>query len=174
MNGISGRIVVGVDGSPDGHAALRHALAEAARRGAVVEAVTAYPAPCPGALGGVPQGSAEAFLQVLRELLWDRTSAEADALLAEQPGTRPRLTVLVTAGDPADVLLHAASGSDLLVVGTHRHGHLAGMLLGSVGRRCVLRAHCPVTVVHAPRSAAAGRADRPDLGPPSLHRLTGR
>ncbi|MBN9101041.1 MULTISPECIES: universal stress protein [unclassified Pseudonocardia] len=165
MDGISGRIVVGVDGSPGGHAALRNAIAEGARRGAVVEVVTAYPDPRPGVLGGVPQGFPGALPQVLRELLHDRTSAEAAALLTELPGPRPRLTVFVGAGDPADVLLRAAAGADLLVVGTHRHGHLAGMLLGSVGRCCVLHSPCPVTVVHAPPSAPERVRSRVGGGP---------
>jgi nucleotide-binding universal stress UspA family protein len=152
MDGSTGYIVVGVDGSAGGRAALRHALAEAARRRVAVQVITACTDPDrrAGVLGGMPLGAPGALPQVLRELVRGRTAALVDEALAELPEPRPPVTVHVAEGNPADVLLDAAAGSDLLVVGTHRHGHPAGLLLGSVGRRCVLHATCPVTVVHAP------------------------
>jgi hypothetical protein len=50
-------------------------------------------------------------------------------------------------GHPAHVLLDAASGAQLLVVGSRGHGAFAGMLLGSVSQHCVQHASCPVVVV---------------------------
>ncbi|MCW2721414.1 universal stress protein [Pseudonocardia sp.] len=166
MNESTGRIVVGVDGSVGGHAALRHALAEAGRRRAVAEVVTAYTDPDmrAGVLGGVPIGAPGAFPQVLRGLLRDHTTAVVEQVLAQLPGPRPPVTVRVAEGSAADVLLDGAAGADLLVVGTHRHGRLAGLLLGSVGRRCVLHAPCPVTVVHAPQPRSVTRHVRPRVG----------
>ncbi len=167
MNESTGRIVVGVDGSAGGLAAFRHALAEAARRGAVVEVVTVGEdaGPWAGVLGGPPLGAPDALPRVLHELLHDRTANAVRDVLAERPGPWPPVTVRVAEGDPATTLLDAATGADLLVIGTHRRGSLAGMLLGAVGRRCVLHAPCPVTVVHAPHphtppSARAPAADR--------------
>jgi nucleotide-binding universal stress UspA family protein len=55
----------------------------------------------------------------------------------------------VVQGHPAQVLLDAARGADLLVVGSRGHGTLAGMLLGSVSQHCVQHSPCPVVVVPA-------------------------
>jgi nucleotide-binding universal stress UspA family protein len=39
--------------------------------------------------------------------------------------------------------------ADLIVVGTHGHGVLAKILLGSVAERVISRAHCPVVTVRS-------------------------
>ncbi|MFI9100990.1 universal stress protein [Streptomyces fildesensis] len=53
----------------------------------------------------------------------------------------------VVEGHPAEVLLAAAAGAQLLTVGTRGHGTFAGILLGSVSQHCVQHAPCPVVVV---------------------------
>jgi len=53
----------------------------------------------------------------------------------------------VVNGYPAKVLLDAAAGADLLVVGSRGHGGFAEALLGSVGQHCVHHAHCPVLIM---------------------------
>ena len=45
------------------------------------------------------------------------------------------------------VLLAAAAGAQLLVVGNRGHGGFREALLGSVGQHCVQHAPCPVLVV---------------------------
>lgn len=76
------------------------------------------------------------------EWLPDGSGATAHAV-------RPAFSVhpLVTEGHPAEVLLTAASGAELLVVGSRGHGGFASALTGSVSMCCVLHAHCPVLVV---------------------------
>jgi len=61
-----------------------------------------------------------------------------------------RLTLLVAQGDPAEVLVAAAKGADLLVVGTRGRSPFLGAVLGSVGLRCATAAACPVTLVKLP------------------------
>ncbi|MFI5953097.1 universal stress protein [Cryptosporangium sp. NPDC051539] len=51
---------------------------------------------------------------------------------------------------PATALLTHAAGADLLVLGAHGWGGLAGILHHSVSRRAFWRAPCPVAIVRAP------------------------
>jgi nucleotide-binding universal stress UspA family protein len=59
------------------------------------------------------------------------------------------LQVEPTAGHPAQVLLTAAQGADLLVLGHRGRGVVLSALLGSIGLQCVLHAPCPVTIVRS-------------------------
>jgi nucleotide-binding universal stress UspA family protein len=56
-------------------------------------------------------------------------------------------------GDPATALLERARDADLLVLGNHGRGAIAGALLGSVAQRCAHRARCPVVLVPCPGTA---------------------
>jgi nucleotide-binding universal stress UspA family protein len=76
-------------------------------------------------------------------------------------------------GDAAKVLAEASDDLDLLVCGSRGYGAIRGALLGSVSRRLVQAARCPVVVV--PRDAREGgrslsalvneRAARPEPDP---------
>ena len=63
---------------------------------------------------------------------------------------------VVTEGHPAEALLRAARGADLLVVGSRGHGGFASALLGSVSMQCVLHAHCPVLVFRDGKEVLGG------------------
>ena len=64
----------------------------------------------------------------------------------------------MTRGHPAEVLVAAAQGADLLVVGSRGHVALPGRLLGSVSEHVAARASCPVVVVrHVPDPIALGQ-----------------
>ncbi|MFJ1706664.1 universal stress protein [Kitasatospora sp. NPDC088346] len=133
-------IVVGVDGSPSSRAALRWALAQARLEGAAVEAVTAWDFPPLSGWGlTIPGPQIE---EAARLTLADTVRQEQDAATSPVP-VRQRTEY----GHPADVLLRAAHGAHLLVVGTRGLGGFTGTLLGSVSRHCVEHAPCPVVVV---------------------------
>lgn len=144
----TGRIVVGVDGSACSEAALRWAMAHAQQAGASVEAVAAWQYPemygySWGYLPSVPDGgnfaaSAEKVLE------------EAVERVKEQIGSSTEVVTRVVEGHAAQVLMDAARGARLLVVGTRGHGTFAGLLLGSVSQHCVQHAPCPVVVVPPP------------------------
>jgi nucleotide-binding universal stress UspA family protein len=70
-------------------------------------------------------------------------------------GDRPdRIDRIVIPGTrPAELVLHAASRADLLVVGSRGRGGVTGTLLGSVSHQCVRHASVPVMVV--PSTAVA-------------------
>jgi len=57
------------------------------------------------------------------------------------------VTIEATTGAPGPVLVDAARGADLLVLGHRGRGVMRSALLGSVGLYCVLHASCPVTIV---------------------------
>jgi nucleotide-binding universal stress UspA family protein len=60
-------------------------------------------------------------------------------------------------GRPAGVLVEAAEGAAVLVVGSRGRGAVRSAVLGSVALHCVTHARCPVEVVHgAPGDRAAG------------------
>ena len=144
------RIVVGLDDSTGGRAALRFALLDAARRNAAVEVVAAFQPPeyWAATYGGLPPRSAPG-LEEVRAAVHDTASRIVDEVRAAVPAaaTTP-VTVTASAGSAAAALLDASGGADLLVVGSRGHGGFVRMLLGSVSLHCVLHAACPVTVVH--------------------------
>lgn len=148
------RIVVGVDGSPESLAALRWAIAQAAVTGGTVDAVTAWRLPT--ALTGyglAPVAVADRpWMEHTARLVLGRAIAEVTGT-GQGPAIRGRLVH----GFAPHALLKAASGADLLVVGSRGSGGsggLTGARLGSVSLSCLRRACCPVVVVPDRRTAA--------------------
>jgi nucleotide-binding universal stress UspA family protein len=134
------RIVVGIDGSDSAQGALRWALRQAKLTGSRVEAVTAWH--YPSTYGWEPTGADSDFEGDARLVL--------SQALTGVDGVEPGVAVLplIAEGHPADVLLHAAKGADLLVLGSRGHGGFTSALTRSVSLHCVLHAHCPVLVLH--------------------------
>ncbi|HEX2823620.1 MAG TPA: universal stress protein [Streptosporangiaceae bacterium] len=133
------RIVVGVDGFESSRAALRWAIHQAKLTGAVVEAVTAWQVPAGTdmvPIADMPDYQDDART-VLAEAITEMCTTDTEVEV------RPR----VVAGRAAQVLVDAAEGAELLVVGSRGHGGLAEALLGSVGQYCVHHAPCPVVIM---------------------------
>ncbi len=147
-----GRIVVGVDGSAGSLAALRWAAAEARVRKATLEVVVAWQYP---ALSTIP---AFGVLPPADEMATDAKQGLADLLRDEGLLDDPDLeiTEAVIQGSAGSALIGAATGADLLVVGSRGHGGFTGLLLGSVSQQCVTHAPCPVVVIPHPDRAAGG------------------
>jgi nucleotide-binding universal stress UspA family protein len=64
----------------------------------------------------------------------------------------------VREGGAARVLLDAAEGASLLVVGSRGHGGFAGLLLGSVSANVAEHASCPVLIIHGDQPVPPGVA----------------
>jgi nucleotide-binding universal stress UspA family protein len=132
------RIVVGVEGSESSRRALRWAARQAKLTSDSLEVVIAWeisPNYQWNVLADIhPEADAERMLQ--------ETVAE---VLGDDPGLDVTLTAVE--GHPVAVLLQAAQGASLLVVGSRGLGAFSGMLVGSVSQHCVRHAPCPVTVV---------------------------
>lgn len=140
----SGPIVVGHDGSAFADQALRWALELAHRAHMPVTIVRAWtmrtaPKPKTQEFGYVPPASD--FADAVRERLDEQTRD----LLAQYPDVE--VSFLVERGQPATVVVEAAQGASLLVVGPRGLGGFKGLLLGSVSEHAVGTAPCPVVVV---------------------------
>ncbi|HYZ91581.1 MAG TPA: universal stress protein [Actinomycetota bacterium] len=139
-----GRIVVGVDGSENSQLALAWAAAEAKLRGSSLHLIHSwtFPPAFPGA-DGLPRadlkGSAE---QVL-----------ADAVASLPKDGEIQLKAEVANELPAQALIGASEGAEMIVVGSRGRGGFKGLLLGSVSQQVVHHAHCPIVIVpHSERA----------------------
>ncbi len=136
------RIVVGVDDSPGGRAALAWALEEAQLRDSELEVTHAFSLPWTEGLDSdwpsVEASYADQAKEMLARLIADATT----------PATVVTPVLVVVRSDgPAFGLLQRSEGADLLVVGKRGRGGFAGVLLGSVSTQCVQHASCPTVVV---------------------------
>ncbi|GAA1404958.1 hypothetical protein GCM10009639_51410 [Kitasatospora putterlickiae] len=158
-NGTTGtgrRIVVGIDGSAPSKAALRWAVGQAVLTGATVHAVAAWE--YPSLYGWFAPMVDDGFEQSARRTL----TVEVDEVI----GVRRPVPVeeSLVLGHAAEVLLGAAEGADLLVLGSRGRGSFARTLLGSVSTRCAVHGSCPVVIVRSdgttagPTPLAAGAA----------------
>ncbi|MFF0862030.1 universal stress protein [Nonomuraea sp. NPDC003560] len=124
-------IVAGVDGSPASYGVLEFAVKEARLRGARLRVVHARTAPHAG--------------------LFDpaETSGPVGPFAERYPDVA--LVEESVHGHPVEVLRQASDRAALLVVGSHGHRALAGMVLGSVTHELLHRASCPLAVVRSVR-----------------------
>lgn len=129
------RIVVGVDGSESSEEALAWAVHQAELTGAVVQAIIAW-----DPLGSyyVFAGKSYDYEGIARQVL-------ANTII--KVGNPAGVQADVVQGNPAQVLIEASAGADLLVIGSRGHGGFVGALLGSVSQHCIHHAACPVVVI---------------------------
>ena len=134
------RIVVGVDGSDHGNAALHWAVDEAKAHTAEIIAVFAWQMP----LIGIPGAFDREELEKLCINFLEETVA------AVVPAPPVPITKLVAHGDVSASLIEAAKSTDMLVLGSRGRGGFAGLKLGSVSSECVQHAACPVVIIKQP------------------------
>jgi nucleotide-binding universal stress UspA family protein len=151
----TGRIVVGVDGSPSSLAALRWAARQAHRSGESIEAVMVFEPPptMVFAAGGYPAVTGVDAVTARARAERALEAAVAATVGAEGVDVRPGVVADASA---TRALTRVARGAAMLVVGAHHHGPL-GVLLGSTASACLRHAACPVVVV--PAETETGRAE---------------
>jgi nucleotide-binding universal stress UspA family protein len=134
-------VVVGVDGSPDSHAAVELGAWEANRRDlplrlvhGVVPPVAYGPTFSAARLSGTELAQARALLDNTATALNDRY---------------PRLTVTQAAvvRGPAGLLVDESATASLVLVGSRGHRVLTRLLGGSVSGQVAAHAHAPVLIV---------------------------
>lgn len=128
------RVVVGVDGSAGGMAALEWAAEEARRMQALLE-IHAASGP------SYVLSSAKDVKKLLQGII-DTAVARANQLAPEVA-----VKGVIHEGSATSSLIEASRGADLLVVGSRGRGGFSGLLLGSVSQQCSVHAHCPVVIV---------------------------
>ncbi|MEY9913252.1 nucleotide-binding universal stress UspA family protein [Catenulispora sp. MAP12-49] len=148
-------IVVGYDQMPQTLLALDEAAAEADRRAGVLTVVHAFQRATWAARPGTEPISAETAHAGARRI----AERGADHVRSRHPGLEVR--TLAAEGSTATVLTEAARDADLLVVGCH--GHVAGLVLGSVTARVATRPGRPTMIVrggrHEPRGTVLAAVD---------------
>jgi nucleotide-binding universal stress UspA family protein len=142
-SGTAHRVVVGVDGSDLSVDATGYAFAYAAQRGLGLTVIHAWD--IHAYTGGV---AISALADVWADLETEQEVIAAVAVAGWQekyPEVDVRTHVL--RGRPADLLVDASERAALVVVGSRGRGGFRGLLLGSVSRNVLHRAHCPVAVL---------------------------
>jgi nucleotide-binding universal stress UspA family protein len=124
----TGPLLAAIDGSPSSQLALRHAAAEATRRGIGVDVVHVVEDP----------GREEAGRRLL---------AAATATVPKLARARQRLLI----GDPATALIRASRHARMVVVGPR--GRDGAALLGPVAQALLRRCACPTLFVHGTTAA---------------------
>jgi nucleotide-binding universal stress UspA family protein len=146
------RIVVGVDGSEEARVALRWALHEARFRGAELMVAHVWQ---PLDLV-VPPGTLSDPALDFQSDLETGASRVLDAAMVELGDDIEGIDVrtqLLDDGSVAGRLVDAATGAELLVVGSRGWGGVRGRLLGSVSQQCAHHTRCPLVILR--RGAAA-------------------
>lgn len=155
------KVLLAVDGSPCGEAAV----AEVARRpwpvGSEFKVVSAYQLP----INPTPETwaiPAECYNEMEQAVRAQAQRAVDLAIAHLQPTLGKSMAVLgeVLVGSPQYVIPEAADRwqADLIVVGSHGYGAWQRLVLGSVSQAVVLHAKCSVEVVRSFQKAASVEA----------------
>ncbi|GAB1516713.1 universal stress protein [Actinophytocola sp. KF-1] len=128
----SGPVVVGVDGTPACHAALRFAMTEASLRGAGLIAVHGLMTP-----GADATRDRDRMEELIAERLTDHRASHPDVKVVHE----------IVADTPGRALLDRAASAQLVVVGSGRRIGYRGALLRSTSQYLLHQAPCPVAVV---------------------------
>lgn len=135
------RIVVGVDGSEHSRHALQWAFSEGKLRNATVEVLHAWT----NYTVYTPPGAVFDDREQLQKQASALLENEIQAALGDSPA--PRIETVTAEGSPAECLINASNGADLVVVGSRGRGGFSGLLLGSVSQQVTHHAHCPIVIV---------------------------
>ncbi len=145
---MGGLVVVGVDGSASGLAAVAAAAREARLRGAGLRVIHAFtwPAMHPP-LGPSPLGPSEGGLQNMVERVVSEAVERARMVAPEVD-----VSHVVVTGEPLTVLESQSRAAELVVVGSRGMGGFVGLLVGSTAVYLAAHGRCPVLVVREQRS----------------------
>jgi nucleotide-binding universal stress UspA family protein len=152
------KILVAVDGSDCGLAAVEEAARTPWPRGSLVKLLSVIPDP-PVAAPWAPMPGVT--YQEWQRSFEDRSLAAitlALARFAEIAGPETETMSKTVKGDARSAILEEAEhwGADLIILGTHGYHALERLWLGSVSRAVVPHAKCSVQIVRRPKTSATG------------------
>ncbi len=162
-----GRVIVGVDDTPGGRAALRWAVTRARAARVPLLAVRSWELGLPRhggrrRLRGVPVRHPHVVLYFDGFEQRESCASAVSRTFRVAAGGVPRdvtVTVRTPEGEPGTVLADLAGERDLIVLGHDRGRGLRRLLNGSVGGYCQAHARCPVVIIPVtPADAAADAA----------------
>jgi nucleotide-binding universal stress UspA family protein len=136
-------IVVGVDGSGHSRKALERAAAEAVAHNLPLTVLVVHQAvrDVYGSPSHYPEDAS------LTSKAKEAAQAETDEVVAGLGAKPASVTVTAVHGLPADELIKASQGADMVVLGRRGMGGFASLMQGSVTSQVTHHAHCPVLVV---------------------------
>ena len=146
---MSGQIVAGVDGSDGAQRALEWAVEEARLRDATLVVVYGWQVP-PIVTGAGPYDAPVVLEQETLEAVERSAKDVVERQLGSVDTSGIDVQRRIEPRPPVDLVLDAATGADLVVVGTRGHGGFTGLLLGSVSQQVAHHAPCPVVIVPKP------------------------
>jgi nucleotide-binding universal stress UspA family protein len=132
-------VVLGVDGSPAGEAAIGFAFQAAADRSAPLTAVHAWWDTV------LDQSPAVLFRDEDQVTAQEQLAQRLAGWQEKYP--QVQVTRVVARDRAVHLLLDRSRDAQLVVVGSRGHGEFAGLVLGSVSNALVHKAGCPVAVV---------------------------
>jgi nucleotide-binding universal stress UspA family protein len=154
------RILVGLDLSPSGRAALQWAAEQArlmARKLVAINAVPIPPSLAPIGVLAMPEAAMD-------ESKIDSSYRDAIRAVWDSVLPVPGWTLEFVLDDPGPALVRRSGEATLLVVGTREHVGLARLVSGSVSRYCLSHAQCPVVIVPVDNRAVSSDESARDRG----------
>ena len=136
-------IVVGVDGSGHSRKALERAAAEAAAHGVALTVLVVHQA-VRDVYGAASHYQEDASQTAKAK---EAAKAETDEVMAGLDAKPTSVTVTAAHGLPADELIKASQGADMIVVGRRGMGGFSRLLMGSVSDQVARYADCPVLLI---------------------------
>ena len=153
-------ILVGLDLSPSGRAALQWAAQQArltARQLVAINVVPIPPSLTPIGVIAMPEPAID-------EANIDPAYREAVHAVWESVQPEPGWTLEFVLDAAGPALVSRSAAATLLVVGTHEHVGLARLVSGSVSRYCLSHAHCPTVIVPVDnRAVSSKQPERPKV-----------
>lgn len=149
------KVLLAIDGSGHSDAAVQAVVRRHLEAGSEVRVIsvveTAYwPAPFPG------DGGDMTLYQEIERAARERAQAAVDGaaatLRAEGASRQVHVTADVLSGSAKRTILEEADafGTDVIIVGSHGHGHFERFRLGSVSHAVAMHANCSVEIVRRP------------------------
>jgi len=158
------KILLAVDGSEAGIAAVEEAARIPWPEGSLVRIVSVAEIPSPARQWAAPMssGSYEEWERIFEERSVDNI-ARAISRFGETGVERTKIAAKTLRGDPKIAILDEAErwGADLIVVGTHGYNALQRLWLGSVSRAVASHAKCSVEIARRRKAQGSdGKAMR--------------